>query len=168
MNGLDHESCSRARSWSSLGLDDELSELELRWLHAHLRRCGECRAFERRVRRLTATLREQPRVPLECPIGVPSRRQLELPRAGLRRVASATSAAATVVVVLAAAAVFQSAAVFHSVGTGEGSQPRFAVGADDPPLADDVHVLRREDIMARLDALRAGHISPQRSWLEDP
>jgi predicted anti-sigma-YlaC factor YlaD len=37
--------CARARFWVSLGVDEELSELEGALLDAHLARCADCREF---------------------------------------------------------------------------------------------------------------------------
>ena len=49
--------CERARSWASLRLDGELSELESQLLDAHLGRCAECRTFARATDEITTTLR---------------------------------------------------------------------------------------------------------------
>lgn len=49
--------CERARQWSSLRADDELSELESALLDAHLRNCAGCRAFVRDVVAATSALR---------------------------------------------------------------------------------------------------------------
>ena len=56
--------CERARSWASLRVDGELSELESALLGAHLERCAECRTFARGVDEVARGLR---RVPLERP-----------------------------------------------------------------------------------------------------
>ena len=39
------QTCDRAREWSSLRLDGELSELESALLEAHLKHCTACAAF---------------------------------------------------------------------------------------------------------------------------
>jgi hypothetical protein len=49
--------CERARSWVSLSLDGELSELEQVSLRAHVGRCAECAGFERDLGVLTRELR---------------------------------------------------------------------------------------------------------------
>jgi anti-sigma factor RsiW len=60
--------CERAREWTSLRLDGELSPLEEELLVRHLETCQECRTFESNVRwatdvmRLTAAERPSQRV----------------------------------------------------------------------------------------------------------
>jgi hypothetical protein len=63
--------CSRAREWSSLQLDGELSELEQRMLEAHLGRCVSCRELDARQAALTAVLRATPLERPARPITVP-------------------------------------------------------------------------------------------------
>jgi predicted anti-sigma-YlaC factor YlaD len=48
--------CERARSWSSLRTDRELSELESALLDNHLGRCRSCRAFARGIEDVSAAL----------------------------------------------------------------------------------------------------------------
>jgi anti-sigma factor RsiW len=48
--------CERARGWSSLRVDGELSELESELLEAHLGRCHACRAFARDAAAVAAAL----------------------------------------------------------------------------------------------------------------
>jgi predicted anti-sigma-YlaC factor YlaD len=66
--------CERARSWVSLGLDGELSEIEQALLCAHVGRCAACAGFERDADALTRELRA---APLERPAvaGMPPRRR---------------------------------------------------------------------------------------------
>jgi predicted anti-sigma-YlaC factor YlaD len=52
--------CERARSWASLALDDELSEIEQASLRAHLGRCAACARFEGDLDALTRELRAAP------------------------------------------------------------------------------------------------------------
>jgi predicted anti-sigma-YlaC factor YlaD len=61
------EACERARSWISLRLDDELSELEVRLLRAHVEGCHLCRTFENDVIATTAMIRKDPRLTFTCP-----------------------------------------------------------------------------------------------------
>jgi predicted anti-sigma-YlaC factor YlaD len=68
----DNGQCLRAREWSSLRADGELSELESELLERHLDGCPECAGFEARLRAVTRTLRT---TPVER-----SRPVLELPR----------------------------------------------------------------------------------------
>jgi predicted anti-sigma-YlaC factor YlaD len=52
--------CERARSWVSLELDGELSEVERALLRAHIVRCAACAGFERDADALTRELRAAP------------------------------------------------------------------------------------------------------------
>jgi predicted anti-sigma-YlaC factor YlaD len=49
--------CERARARASLGLDGELSEVELAHLRAHVGRCADCATYARDLERLTQELR---------------------------------------------------------------------------------------------------------------
>jgi anti-sigma factor RsiW len=66
--------CDRARQWSSLRLDGELSELERVLLDKHLETCGACLAFDQRLDAAARTLRLAPPEPLLVPIRLPERR----------------------------------------------------------------------------------------------
>jgi ferric-dicitrate binding protein FerR (iron transport regulator) len=78
--------CLRAREWSSLRADGELSELESELLERHLAGCSECAEFEAQLRAVTRTLRttpaERPRTVLELPrpsrLAIPRQRVLAL------------------------------------------------------------------------------------------
>jgi anti-sigma factor RsiW len=52
--------CERARSWASLALDHELSELERKHLRAHLADCDDCESFLIAAREVTHELRAAP------------------------------------------------------------------------------------------------------------
>jgi anti-sigma factor RsiW len=54
--------CERARVWASLAADDEISELELASLHAHLAVCPSCAASAAQVDGLVRELRSAPHV----------------------------------------------------------------------------------------------------------
>ena len=60
-------SCERARSWVSLDLDDELSELEGAMLRAHTARCVPCAQFQSEAVAITHKLRLAPLEPLPAP-----------------------------------------------------------------------------------------------------
>ena len=85
--------CDRARHWTSLRLDDELSPLETELLDRHLEVCDACRLFAEDVRWATDVLRLTPQER-------PSRR-ITLPAPARRRVTghrlSAAAAAALAV-----------------------------------------------------------------------
>jgi hypothetical protein len=70
--------CDRARQWSSLDVDEELSELERALLLRHLGGCGACRDFDGRLRLAAGILRT---TPAEAPLLAfePPRRLLRLP-----------------------------------------------------------------------------------------
>ena len=69
-------SCERARSWVSLDLDDELSELEGAMLRAHTSRCVPCAQFQTEAVAITHKLRLTPLEPLPAPIALPPRRRV--------------------------------------------------------------------------------------------
>ena len=69
-------SCERARSWVSLDLDDELSELEGAMLRAHTARCVPCAQFQSEAVAITHRLRLAPLEPLPAPIALPPRRRV--------------------------------------------------------------------------------------------
>ena len=72
------ERCDRARTYASLRLDSELSELEDALLRAHLERCEPCRSFAGSMAAATAELRRTPMERLEHPIELPRKRRFSL------------------------------------------------------------------------------------------
>jgi len=89
---LENRRCERARQWSSLRLDGELSELEGALLEKHLETCGSCVSF---AERLTATALSLRTTPPEAPrfsFQIPKRTRVPFPAS--RRVAVAAIAAA--------------------------------------------------------------------------
>jgi anti-sigma factor RsiW len=66
--------CIRAREWSSLALDGELSELESELLERHLAVCPECHEFEHRLRTATELLRALPPEPPTAVVRLPAAR----------------------------------------------------------------------------------------------
>jgi hypothetical protein len=66
--------CERARAWTSLRPDGELSRHETALLEAHLQRCLGCRAFADQIDVLTSALRSAVRVDPPRAIAVPARR----------------------------------------------------------------------------------------------
>ena len=69
-------SCERARSWVSLDLDDELSELEGAMLRAHTARCLPCATFQAETVAITHKLRLAPLEALPAPVALPPRRRV--------------------------------------------------------------------------------------------
>jgi anti-sigma factor RsiW len=82
----------------SLGLDEELSELERRLLDAHLARCVDCSAFASHVRQVVAELRSTPDEPVPAGFDVAGwhRRPAPVMRMASRVAAVAAAAAAGV------------------------------------------------------------------------
>ena len=77
MGELLPEACERARTWASLALDQELSELERRLLRAHLADCESCESFLVTAREVTHELRA-------APLPTPSRTLVPKTHRGLR------------------------------------------------------------------------------------
>lgn len=99
--------CDRAREWSSLALDGELSGFEQALLEAHLDRCADCRAFVTDVGDATGLLRSSVPERPSTPISIPGRLR---PQTRVRNVLA----------LAAAASVFVTAGLFgvmHSFGT---------------------------------------------------
>jgi ferric-dicitrate binding protein FerR (iron transport regulator) len=84
--------CERARTWVSLGLDGELSQVEQALLRAHVGRCARCAAFARDVDGLTQEIRT---APLQRPLraGMPARRR----STGMRALQLGAAAAAVAI-----------------------------------------------------------------------
>ncbi len=83
--------CDRAREWTSLRLDGELSPLEEELLDRHLELCDECRAFEYDVRWATDVLRLTPQERPAKRLTIPTASK---PRVSARRVTAVAAAAA--------------------------------------------------------------------------
>ena len=82
--------CERARTYVSLQLDDELSQLEEAMLHAHVARCEPCRAYAVEVAAATRELRGAKQEQLERPIALPRRQRVSF---GTVQVAAAAAVA---------------------------------------------------------------------------
>jgi predicted anti-sigma-YlaC factor YlaD len=126
--------CERARAWTSLRVDDELSELESALLDAHVGRCASCRAFAADVEAVSRALRAA-RLARPAPLAVP-----HAPRRARRLLSVAAASAA----VLAAGAV----AAFTGGGSNpEAVKPVAMVSAVESP--DGLRVLRRPGLVER-------------------
>lgn len=91
--------CERAREWSSLALDGELSELERVLLNSHLRRCAACAAYVVDITTITATIRAAELEPVPQPVAIPLRRRFAYAsRAWPAGAAAAAAAVLTVTV----------------------------------------------------------------------
>src|SRR5512133_3548898 len=89
---LENRRCERARQWSSLRLDGELSELETALLEQHLEACDSCLAFDERLRVTAISLRTTPSEPPRVRFQIPERTRVRFPAS--RRLAVAAIAAA--------------------------------------------------------------------------
>jgi Putative zinc-finger len=89
---LENRRCERARQWSSLRLDGELSELEGALLEKHLESCGSCVSFDERLIATALSLRTAPPEPPRIHFQIPKRTRVSFPAS--RRVAVAAIAAA--------------------------------------------------------------------------
>jgi predicted anti-sigma-YlaC factor YlaD len=92
--------CERARAWTSLRLDGELSELEGALLTAHLRQCRSCAEYAESVEGAVEALRSQPLEEPDFSIAVRARRRIPLRPAALARIAAAAAVVAGVTTVL--------------------------------------------------------------------
>jgi anti-sigma factor RsiW len=68
--------CDRAREYSSLAVDGELSQFEHALLRAHLEQCPGCRRYNTSLVATTERLRNAPLERLERPITLPSRQRV--------------------------------------------------------------------------------------------
>jgi hypothetical protein len=134
--------CLRAREWSSLRADGELSELESELLERHLAGCSVCADFEARLRAVTRTLRT---TPVERPGTV-----LELPRPSRLAIPRQR--------VLALAAVIMAAGVGALVGSS--FQP--PAPSAPAPVSAQVSLLSRDLIQLR-QLPRSRHLAPNPS-----
>ena len=74
MGAVLNAECERAHSWVSLGLDEELSEVEQALLRAHVGCCAACAGFALDVDALTRELRTAP-LARPSAVGMPQRRR---------------------------------------------------------------------------------------------
>ena len=86
--------CDRAREWSSLRLDEELSELEEALLDKHLESCAVCEAFDAGLRMTTEVVRTTPTARPSAPLEIPTPSRQGLPVARVLAVAGVLVAAA--------------------------------------------------------------------------
>jgi predicted anti-sigma-YlaC factor YlaD len=135
--------CERARTWLSLRLDGELSELEGALLDAHLERCNTCRATAAAIEATTSAIRSAPvELPLR-PVAIPRARG----RDSLRAFYAAAAATLCFVVVLTGLGSFGAVQVVGNSGPAPHLQRVSAVAggtSDDLLLLAGIRVLRNE------------------------
>ena len=68
--------CERARQWTSLDVDGELSTFEGALLDAHLASCGDCREFSLGVAHTASALRSAPLEPFTVTVPTRLRRRV--------------------------------------------------------------------------------------------
>jgi hypothetical protein len=86
--------CGRAREWSSLRLDGELSELEGALLDKHLESCAVCAAFDAGLRTTTEVVRTAPAARPSAPFEIPAPSREGVPLVRMLAIAGVLAAAA--------------------------------------------------------------------------
>jgi len=135
--------CDRARTWVSLRLDGELSELEGALLDAHLGRCQTCRTAVAVIEATTQAIRSAPPERPSVALAIPRTRG----RSSLRPFYAAAAAMLSFVVVLTGLGAFGAAhVVAKSAATPKLQRVSAVAGSmsDDLELLAGVRVLRNE------------------------
>jgi anti-sigma factor RsiW len=135
--------CERARTWASLRLDGELSELERALLDAHLGRCPGCRAAVAGLDELTRAMRTSPLESPATPAVLPRLRA----RGSLRAFYAAAASTLVVVAGLTGAGLISAVHIVALSGAPPKIQHVSAVASgmsDDIQLLAHVRVLRNE------------------------
>jgi anti-sigma factor RsiW len=127
--------CERARRWSSLAVDDELSQLESRLLAVHLESCSSCREFAADLRGIAGTLRT---ATLEPSFGVRLPARVRKPRVGIAVVVAVAS-----LLLLAFAA--GAAAIEGRAGDVRATKPIAMVSGVETP--NELRRLRRDSLI---------------------
>jgi predicted anti-sigma-YlaC factor YlaD len=143
--------CERARGWSSLRVDGELSELESELLDAHLGRCRACREFARDAQTVAAVL-SAARLERPAPLSlvVPRRTQR-------RRVLRAAAAGCFVVIAAIVTGIAGSSA---PSGSAAAAKPVAMVSTLDTP--NELRQLRRAGLIEQ------GHAAPpSKRWPDE-
>jgi ferric-dicitrate binding protein FerR (iron transport regulator) len=149
------KTCERVRTWVSLGLDGELSELERALLDAHLARCQDCVGFAKEVGAATRELRAAELERPARPIAVPGRRRSRRPM-----YVPAAAAAMALAVGLGV--------LVESLGSSPRRQAPSAVRANKAqlnPVTSGENVLLREIRLAYMEAERARMIAARQPGL---
>jgi anti-sigma factor RsiW len=132
--------CERARQWTSLRLDSELSELEEALLDSHLVRCADCRSYAAETTSIADAIRLAPLERLDAPV------LISVPRSA-RRIHVVAAAVTCVLVLLAAAAGSLLGVADHARSTRAAQSPkRTAMIAAAEPM-NELRVLRRPTLV---------------------
>jgi predicted anti-sigma-YlaC factor YlaD len=141
--------CERARRWSSLRVDGELSELESALLDDHLGGCHSCRAFAQGTETVAAALAVA-RVEEPAPFA------LKVPRR--RRTRRVFQSAALGTLVLVVSIVTGLAGIGAHGGSPHAAKPVVMISATDTP--NELRQLRRAGLIAQgRSATRNGHLA---------
>jgi predicted anti-sigma-YlaC factor YlaD len=145
--------CERARGWSSLRVDGELSELESELLEAHLGRCRACRDFARHTESVAAVL-------ATARLERPARLALVVPRrTQRRRVLRAAAAGCFVVIAAIVTGIAGSSAPSSPVAA---AKPVAMVSALDTP--NELRRLRRASLIERTHGVPRNRRWPGESY----
>jgi Putative zinc-finger len=139
--------CDRARAWTSLRSDGELSEFECALLDAHLARCPACATFADDVGSITDALRAEPLVALSRPIDIAARR-----RRSYRLPTTAAASAAAIVVTIAGA--------FAMLGSSGPKHPSLASGTGNEDLVRVLAMVKRSQATGVFPANKVKIVHP--------
>lgn len=145
--------CERARRWSSLRVDGELSELESALLDNHLGRCSSCRAFARGAEGIAGLL-SAARLERPAPLA------LVVPR--VRRRKPALQSFAIAAFVLCASLVMAAAGLTHRGGTVHAMKPVAMVTTVDTP--NELRKLRRPGLIEQSRPIPRNRQAPGESY----
>jgi anti-sigma factor RsiW len=135
--------CERARAWSALQPDDELSSFEQRLLAAHLERCAQCRSFAVRVDAAAEAIRSAPFEPLPHAVTLSlARRRRFMPRRAVYSTAAAAAAAAMALSIGSAVSVPSDRSAVPA------AQVIVVAGSDDRQDVRDMRELRRVQLLS--------------------
>ena len=145
--------CERARRWSSLRVDGELSELESALLDSHLARCSSCRAFARGAEDVAALLSA---ARLERPA------PLALVVSSSRRSRHALQSFAIAAFVLCASLAAAAAGLTEQHGSAHAMKPVVMVSSVDTP--NELRKLRRPGLIEQSHSIPRNRQAPGESY----
>jgi anti-sigma factor RsiW len=142
--------CERARTWLSMQLDAELSQLERALLESHLSRCADCVAAGDRLEAVTVAIRSTP--PQRPPgSAVPRRRT----RGSLRAFYAAAGAALAATAALGGVGVL---GALHFVPDREAAPKLQRVSAVAGRMSDDLELLAATRVLRAAERPTPGQL----------
>jgi predicted anti-sigma-YlaC factor YlaD len=150
MQKVRQPTCERARTWVSLRLDGELSELENALLDAHLGRCDACRTAASVLETMTEAIRSTRLERPSRPPAIPRTRG----RGSLRAFYGAAAATVSFVGVLVG---LGSVGAVHVVASSDATPKLQRVSAVAGGMSDDLELLAGVRVL-RNERPRPGHI----------